>query len=207
MPSPENKKKTGFFYAYGGWKAVLSSRYVWWSFVATFAASPLALKPGWWDVVLTVSPSLAGFALGSFALLMSVGDEEFRRLLAGSDNGKPSPLMTTAATFTYFIIVQCLALGYAILAKAYYVEAPDSLIVSFPWIITAQRYAWIPWCLGVWLFAYSVSLTAAAAKALFSYVGWFDGMVTRRKKAEAENVAAPAEEASLSGQGESKKQN
>jgi hypothetical protein len=189
--SENNVNRVGFFEAYGGWKEVRKSRYARWSLVATVAAFPLALRPDWWDVVLTVSPSLAGFALGALALLMSVGDEKFRYLLAGSKDDTPSPLLKTAGTFTYFIVVQCLALGCAILAKAYYFELPDWLVAASPWVGIIQLWATrLVWFVFVWIFAYSVALTAAASIALYTYVRWFDTMVRRKKDADAKKLAA-----------------
>jgi hypothetical protein len=179
MSNPDEETKTvpGYFELYGGWKSIRESKYARWSLVASLVVSPLWFAPGWWDIVFAISPSLAGFALGTFALLMGVGDERFRRLLGGTRNGKPSPLMRTSATFTHFIVVQCLALGYAILARAYYFEAPGWLLERAPWWPDLQKLAWILWALGIWLFTYSVSLTVASALALFTYVGWFDRFV------------------------------
>lgn len=178
MPAPSTKR-TGFFSAYGGWSALLKSRFFWGAGGLTVLAFPMWRSPGWWETVLGVCPDLLGFALGAFALTMGIGSERFRSRLGGSKDGKPSPFMKVAGTFTYFIFMQCLALGYASLSKAYYIEIPAWLLDVAPWTSALPDYRSVGWFIGVWLFAYALLLTIAAGKAMFTFARWFDTFVTQ----------------------------
>ncbi|HGH0634157.1 TPA: hypothetical protein ACJHGQ_002829, partial [Yersinia enterocolitica] len=79
---------------------------------------------GWWNDILSLMPNLLGFSLGGFAMWIAIGDESFKKFIAGDDiddNGEVefSPYMSVNATFVHFILLQLLTIIAALITKAY----------------------------------------------------------------------------------------
>ncbi|VGO12643.1 hypothetical protein PDESU_01196 [Pontiella desulfatans] len=103
---------------YGGFSAVIKSPYLHASIVFALLV-PLSKTEDWYDVPLDVLPCVLGFSLAGYALILALGDEAFRRLIAGDfPDGKESPFMRTNSMFLHFIVVQIIALLLALNAKA-----------------------------------------------------------------------------------------
>lgn len=165
-----------YWRTYGGIIALLKSPYLHFSLVLTFVVAPLWCdsKGMWFDVVMSVVPSVLGFSLGGYAILLAFGDEQFRLAVSGSDdNGAPSPFMVANAAFIHFIVVSSSALLYALIAKA--------------WGIVGSAFA----ALGVALFIYSVATALAAAFAIHHVASWYDDYAKIKKKAEGACAASP----------------
>lgn len=129
-----------YWTAYGGLWAMLRSPYL------HLAALVLALTwntwwaprcgangdcIGWWDQNISVLPNLLGFTLGGFAIFIGFGDEKFRGLLADPDPSQPAEesalpnlYIGLCASFVHFILVQAIALLYAVVAKSWWFYAP-----------------------------------------------------------------------------------
>ena len=96
-----------YWYYYGQSKALFKSPYLYTAIVITFIFYPLWTKPYWWDVVINILPSIIGFSLGGYAILLSFGNESFQKLISGiGENGSISPYMELSASFVHFLIVQ-----------------------------------------------------------------------------------------------------
>lgn len=164
---------------YGGWRALITSPYFAASLVATALAFPLWWQADWWDMPISVLPSILSFSLGGFALFLSLGDERFRAALAGSrgsEGNKPSPYVVFAVTFMHFILLQLFALMASILSKAWYmVPAP---IWFAEWNAMLRPAVW---GLGFWVFIYSLFAAVAAVMAIFLMVRAFDQHQTEQK--------------------------
>lgn len=138
--------------AYGGWKVLRTSPYLWYSFSAT-----LFMVPAWdnrthgnqvWaDLALQILPSIVSFSLGAMAIILSVASGRFLAVIKQSGR-MDSFFMKMIAAFFHFILVQFIAIFVAILGTLY-----TNLIFSF---------------LGCWLFVYSLACGIAAAAALVS---------------------------------------
>jgi hypothetical protein len=120
----------------------------------------------WWEQVLGVVPNLLGFTLGGFAVFLGFGDDKFRRLLAEPDEespSEPSLYVKLCATFVHFILVQTLALGAAIWAKAWDYHVPWAAPIEqiIPWTKIAAG------CVGYGLFLYAVTSVIAATLHVF----------------------------------------
>ena len=143
---------------YGGWGNFVKSKYLWAALLLLVPTSSLWTRPQWWDVVLDVTPSMLGFTIGGFALILAFGDEKFRALVAraGQESGA-SVLEELIATFLIFISVQALGLIAAITSKGLW--ASDVILWNPP--------AWVGmlvWGGSYFLFLYGITLAVAAAR-------------------------------------------
>nr|DAT05664.1 MAG TPA: hypothetical protein [Caudoviricetes sp.] len=164
-----------YWQAYGGWKAVFHSQFFWSSIVLLVLTANFWVAHDWWEQVLSVIPNLLGFTLGGFAIFLGFGDEKFKRLIAGEDEdlpGQASPYMEICSAFLHFVVVQCLALIVAILAKAASFEMPWHPHGFFLWLL--HGYRWILGLVGYWLFLYGICLAFAAAVGIYRVAFWFD---------------------------------
>jgi hypothetical protein len=175
----ENKSALNkYWHAYGGLNALLSSKYLWFSFFYTLILfRSWAMHSPWWKDVLTIVPGLLGFSLGGFAIWVAIGDDKFRSLIVGTeDPNDPSPFMEINATFAHFIVIQIIAIFLALLAKSYtlsYLETKEVVHYFGDWII----YFSITFCfLGYFFFIYAISSGLATVFALFSVSSWYDKM-------------------------------
>lgn len=180
-----------YWQLYGGWGALRSSPYLhlallmtggtypfWWPHPAPAGQSPPAAQPPpaapppdqWFQLSLDILPSMLGFTLGGYAILLAVGDEGFRETISGEGTeGEPSPFINVNATFIHFIIIQALALMYAIVCKAW--EADSGVIAA----------------IGCCLLYYSILSGLAAGLSVFRLAKWFDFYTTSKR----ENAASP----------------
>lgn len=162
-----------YWHAYGGRKELLRSPYLYGAMAFLVLTVPFWTASEWWEQVISVIPSLLGFTLGGFAMFLGFGDEKFRALLAEPDDDDPdapSLFVGLCATFVHFIVVQCLALGVAVLAKAWW--------FYFPWpapFDTAIRYlSLLGSALGYGLFLYAIASMLAATMYVFRVATWYE---------------------------------
>jgi hypothetical protein len=155
-----------YWAAYGGMRALASSPYLHVSAVLAALLYPLWHdRFTWCDTSIAVTPSVLGFSLGGYAIILDCGDENFRRAISGTDeDGKPSPFMNANASFIHFILVSTVSVIYAVLNKAW---EPPSNILSY---------------LGALLFVYSVATALATAFAVYHVASWYDDDVTLERK-------------------------
>jgi hypothetical protein len=164
-----------YWAAYGGFRALVKSPYLWVSIVITGLAYPFWQQPSWWDVPLQAMPNVLSFSLGGFAICLAFGDEKFRALIAGvksSQSPGHSPYITFSATFIHFILLQIACIVVALLAKAWHSATSPALLKSVaPAIEIAKPYFW---GFGFFLFVYSLMAAIAATMAIFVIVRSFD---------------------------------
>lgn len=152
-----------YWHAYGGCGALIRSPYLHVAIVLLLLAFNTWMNAEWWDDVISVLPNLLGFTLGGFAIFIGFGDEKFRELLADPDTDKegqyqPTIYVSLCATFVHFILIQFIALIYAILAKSmwFYVEWPHPIMEILPCL---RIFAW---AIGYGLFLYALTSVMAA---------------------------------------------
>lgn len=123
-----------YWKAYGGLSALLRSFYLHAALIllmltANAWVSPICQNPSacnvWWDQSISILPNLLGFTLGGFAIFIGFGDEKFRALLAQPEANVElqTVYVELCATFVHFILVQILALIFAVLARAWWFYA------------------------------------------------------------------------------------
>ncbi|HZZ79386.1 MAG TPA: hypothetical protein VFE62_12760 [Gemmataceae bacterium] len=163
---------------YGGWRAVFESPYAYAAAGATALMAPIWLRPSWWDLVLSILPSLLGFSLAGFAVFLAFGDDGFRRVIGGKrssdESDEASPYLQFSAAFLHFIVVQILAICASLFAKSFYmIRLTNKYVISFNEII---KPIW--WAFGFLLFAYAILSALAAAMAIFALTRSFDDYLT-----------------------------
>lgn len=182
-----------FWVAYGGWIALVKSKYLWASIILTAVLFKHWAGNEWWDDVLSIMPSLLGFSLGVFALWLAIGDDEFRRIVVGeSVPGKTSPYMTVNATFVHFILLQLIAIFLALINKALNFKLPnDSFLLLilggffWPIVIFGKAFSYF-------IFIYALMSALASTFALFRVASWYD--LKQTKKIELSDKAGKKKE-------------
>lgn len=166
---------------YGGWRALLKSRYLHISALITIILYPTWSHVGWWDDVLSLMPNLLGFSLGGFAMWIAIGDDKFRALISGAKGNKTSPYMEVNAAFVHFIFLQILSILIGLIAKSY-----SSIVVREMESIKSSDFIYIVIIkgvsgLGYLIFIYAVLSALAAVFAIFRVSKWYDQYSSRLK--------------------------
>lgn len=147
-----------YWVSYGGIKALLYSLYLWLSIILALLVSFINYffyRQDMWDWakgVYTVVPSILGFSLGGYAILVGFGGEKFLKILMEKDSDDEiSTYMSVNASFLHFIFVQFISIIYASIAKALHI---NSIIMIY--------------FLGVLIFFYSLFTIIATAFAILN---------------------------------------
>lgn len=159
-----------YWRAYGGLRNLLISPYLHLSILLAGAAWPLWSVPGWWDVILSIIPSILGFTVGGFAIVLALGTGDFGAALSSARKPDKDPLDSMmgklSAAFCHFILVQFTAVLLALLAKGF-VTAPAPSFA--PWLaetsIRRLFWGWSFFC-GV----YALSLAVSTAHWIFTCI-------------------------------------
>lgn len=151
---------------YGGWRAFFASPLVHLSvFISAFSYDAWA-SPKWVDLPLALLPNLLGFSLGAYALIFSLANERLLAALnAATDELGRTLLRIINATFLHFILVQSLAIIFALAQKSSAILDAARWLLSSPaaeasatWWLTRSAGAF-----GHWLTIYAVVLLIGAA--------------------------------------------
>lgn len=110
----------------------------------------------WTEIALMVLPGLLGFSIGGYAILISFGDEGFRKFLASTFvSSETSLFQVVNGVFLHFIIIQ---VATATLASLVHAISPDNFFVNF---------------IGCTLFYYALLFCAAAAFEIKTVGKWY----------------------------------
>lgn len=158
---------------------MVKSRYFHVSLVFGFVCYPLWLNsPLWYELVLGVVPGLLGFSLSGLAILIGVGSDRFREILAaaGRKKGRPSAMLTAFTNFTHFIAVQVGLLLLAIIVKAAGTVPPPQVLIDAAWFVgfVLPVFAVLAGIVGSVALVYAVLLALATALSLYWIGFWYD---------------------------------
>ncbi|EOV7028415.1 TPA: hypothetical protein ACPY94_003015 [Yersinia enterocolitica] len=171
-----------YWEVYGGFNAIFRSPYFWSAIVMTLILYPSWSHSGWWNDILSLMPNLLGFSLGGFAMWIAIGDESFKKFIAGDDiddNGEVefSPYMSVNATFVHFILLQLLTIIAALITKAYSPMLINNAYLYF-YLGVYYKYAlYFMSFIAYFLFIYSVFSALAAVLAIFRVSNWYNTFV------------------------------
>ncbi|HET6322127.1 MAG TPA: hypothetical protein VFF87_08765 [Hyphomicrobium sp.] len=102
---------------YGGFVALSRSPYFGLAVVlSVISAMGGGVDVDWASVAFTIIPSLLGFSIGAFAILLVFSSEKFLRLISEGGRGD-SLFISASATFVHFIVVQVCSLTLAMLGN------------------------------------------------------------------------------------------
>lgn len=178
-----------YWKAYGGFRALLRSPYFHAALLLLALTFNTWLEKDWWTDVISALPNLLGFTLGGFAIFIGFGDERFRQMLADPETdseGKevPTIYVSLCSTFVHFIIIQLLALVYAIVAKSW--------SFYFPWPVWIADFIpalrGITWAIGYGLFLYALTSVVAATMHVFRIASMYE----QYQRSTAENDTEPS---------------
>ena len=149
------KMLASYWHSYGGLKALLLSPYVHFSGIFLILNQEWRTGLDWINDSLSVIPSILGFSLGAFAVFLAFADQKFVALLtsgAGAKTSKTSAYLKISSLFVHFMVVQVLALLFAVALRAQ--DAALLLAGKSTFLLVVSG-------MGFFLFIYSI-LTAAA---------------------------------------------
>lgn len=142
-----------YWKSYGGMQALVKSKYLWASLAFSFLVAPLwwtkevngaSVSFSWVDVAFGVAPSMLGLSLGAMAIMLAIGPGTFLKL--AQIGGNDSYFMKAVAAFFHFMVIQTLAILFA--------------LVVIAWPIVPLSFV------GFLLFVYSIFSGLAAAATL-----------------------------------------
>lgn len=170
-----------YWKSYGGLKALLKSYYFYASIIISLLLAPHWLYSEWWNHVLSIMPSVLGFSLGGYAMWIALGDENFRKLISGTtQDGKASPFMSVNAAFVHFIMLQIVAIIFALFADAYNFQLSENSLI----LTTFGKYFFYICKLGAFLgyfvFIYALLSAMAATLALLRVSSWYDAFMNKK---------------------------
>ncbi|WP_322880833.1 hypothetical protein [Pandoraea sputorum] len=174
----------------GGWGEAFRSREFHIAVFVTVLCTHFWIECEWYEQVLSVMPNVLGFTLGGFAIFLGFGDERFKGLLAGKDDGdsEESPYLGFAAAFVTFVFFQILSILYAIVAKSLSFPTPKFLYPIANYLHTGYIFSSF---LGYFLFIYALTLALRATLRVFRLARWYDIFVADDRKREKEKTSTP----------------
>ncbi len=119
----------------------------------------------WWSDVLQIIPSLLGFTLGAYAILISFGDEKFHKALIGGP-GEENIYLNVSAIFLNFLVTQIFSIVLALIGKSKIVHDIASCV---GWMLPLYIFNFIAYL----LFILSIFLTLAASMGIFRVSTWY----------------------------------
>lgn len=174
-----------YWAAYGGFSSLIISPYFHLAILITWLLHPYWISGQWWNTSISVLPNIVGFALGGYAILVGFGDDKFMKVISrksAKTKVSYSPFLEVSAAFAHFIIVQLLALFFAIIAVA--ISNHGAIKLSEQGI-GPIIYGWDFSCIlskapalfnamGFFLFIYALLAAVAATLSIFRVTSWFD---------------------------------
>lgn len=164
--SSKRRRQPGYFKAYGGFKNLFGSRFFWAAIFITAISYPYWNNKDWWNVVTTVLPTILGFTVAAFALVIGIGTGVFKRQLhrPGKD-GNPSLYIKVSGIFVHQIVIQASAIIFAVTLAALWLWPVPT---EEPWVEINEYARKISWAIGFFLFSYSLVLIIAGALNLYT---------------------------------------
>ncbi|WP_316368297.1 hypothetical protein [Candidatus Thiodiazotropha sp. CDECU1] len=180
-----------YWYAYGGWKEVLVSPYFHLALVINILTISQWTGDNWHSPIINIMPSLLGFSLGGYAILLSFGNDQFlERLTKPSKNylkNKPKDIfkmdsiyIKVNASFVHFIVLQMIALLLALIYQSgafshLALDSKNMFLTYWPdypaFLDTVKHsYSFTTYLIFIYALLSAISLTFN----IFRMAGWFN---------------------------------
>ncbi|WP_395369464.1 hypothetical protein [Komagataeibacter diospyri] len=152
--------------AYGGWSSFFASPYPYVSSVLTCASWNSLQDGSWASVTSSIMPSITGFSIASFAIIISVSDERSRRALMIKRRGDYSPLVKLSSSVSHAVIVQTVSLLFsAFFQNAKIIDLHNS---DYPCILNFLFYLFST--IGIFFLFYGLLLVVAEILSIFKFL-------------------------------------
>ncbi|WP_132864820.1 hypothetical protein [Stenotrophomonas sp. ATCM1_4] len=169
---------------YGRWSGLLTSPFFVAALILTAVCGPFWWSSTWWNLTISLIPAVLGFSVAAFALLMSIGDDSFKLKFGQVRTGnKQSALGSVSTAFFHSIVIQILALGFALVGGA---RVVSSLLGVAPWLMQYDVVAFFLLvaaklfrALGFFLVAYALTSSLAAAMTIYRLSSIYSTHATR----------------------------
>lgn len=142
----------------------------WLAVISWLLTSPFWLFQPWWDQVISILPTILGFTLSGFAIFLGFGSDEFKRFLARGKDPDMNAYLSVGAAFVLFVLVQLLAVLFALVVKGLRFPTPDILMSYRSWIEVGN---YVAGGIGYFLFLYSLVLALRASLRIFRLSRWY----------------------------------
>lgn len=159
-----------YYRAYGGWTQILKSPYFHGAILLTGFMHAFWIQPDWWDLVLSIIPSIFGFTLAAFGMVLAIGSGVFGSMLAKArlydEEPENSDMAKVAAAFVHFLGLQFGALLLALFFKGcYLLPAP-----FFAPILAEPITRNVGWGLGFLVAMYALTSSISVCDWIFTLV-------------------------------------
>jgi hypothetical protein len=192
--------------SYGGWSALFGSPFLHLSILFSLLSFGTWRNGDWWESGLSVVPAILGFAIGTFAIFVALGDEKFREMLAKGGKLRVKSVRDIYVSFVFLITLQAIAVLFCMLAasrplvsiieliRLQEIDIPPLILESGKIISIFSRF------IGFTLVVYSVlsviPMTLSVLRMGSLYLGYFligTGAGRQVSDQKAENVSGNAE--------------
>lgn len=169
----------------GGSKALVRSGDFWLAIAISVLCYGTWSEPKWWDQPISILPNLLGFTLGGFAIFLGFGSDNFTELIADEEE-QSSIYLSVSAAFLMFVVTQCAALLFALVAAGVWRPVPHWLGPIGPILVACAP---LVWGLGYFLFIYGIVLAVRAALRIFRVSRWYNAFIVAEQKRKAKAKA------------------
>lgn len=149
--------------------------------VAWLLTAAYWIREPWWDQVIATVPTLLGFTLTGFAIFLGFGSDNFKRFLAMGESEAENQYLSVGAAFVLFVIVQLVALIFAMVVKGFQFPTPEFLLPFQTYLIVGSA---IVAGTGYFVFLYGLMLSLRAALRIYRLSRWYS-MYLRQASEEA----------------------
>lgn len=192
--------------SYGGCSALFGSPFLHLSILFSLLSFGTWRSGDWWDLGLGVVPAILGFAIGTFAIFVALGDEKFREMLAKGGKLRVKSVRDIYVSFVFLITLQAIAVLFCMLAASRPLVSIFDLVrlqeIDIPPMILESGKIISIFCrfLGFTLVVYSVlsviPMTLSVLRMGSLYLGYFligTGADRQVSDEKAENISGNAD--------------
>ncbi len=159
----------------GGAKFVFATPYLYFAALLTFLFLDRDFEEGWMELAQAMFPSLIGFSLATFAIVLALfGAENLSKLAKKKENAETSPLSKLTALVVHTSLVQLFALilSFALVQESICVGTVDECgwahMVFDACLWVKKLHFWeISYSIGFFFTVYGLTLIASTLLAVF----------------------------------------
>lgn len=170
-----------YWHKYGGFKSLINSPYLHISVLITLITCGFWYNSNWWEQSFSILPSILGFTLGGFAIFLGFGSDEFKKIMSRKKAGN-SPYLDMVTSYTHFVLVQLLAIIFAIVMQG----ASKINLLDIPEDINHILIA-LTGFIGYGLLIYSLLLSLAVCLAIFELANVYAEFITIKSQLDEDN--------------------